>query len=127
VVDAAGTHPRRLTHSSVVDPNAALYPTPAWSPDGSRILTIRESGEGSAAVGIEIITVATGAEDVLTPSSGVTADIAPQWSGDGRYVVVASAPPNGPPALVVVDARNRTRQTLSGTTPAVDPRWQPTH
>lgn len=64
---------------------------PAWSPDGTRIAFVRieETGgvEGPAAIGIEIVDVATG---TLTPvvrlERPLLAD-APRWSPDGSQIV----------------------------------------
>lgn len=56
------------------------YDTPRWSPDGTRIAFSRKTEEGHAR--LALLTVATGAVELLTPE-GSQAGF-PAWSPDGR-------------------------------------------
>jgi WD40 repeat protein len=96
VIDADGTHERRLTDNHVYD----MYP--AWSPDGASI--VYESMADSATLEIHVMR-ADGTGDVRLTKDAVE-DRFPAWSRDGRLawtrdgtIVVADRPGDPPTAV----------------------------
>jgi Tol biopolymer transport system component len=108
VVHPAGTL-RRLTHG-------AHDRSPAWSPDGNRLLFLRSDGHGRPALHV---TDADGGEIMAIPRA--TADEA-SWSPDGRRIVFTEGS-----CVCVVDADGTNRDVLVGlpTGSVHEPSWSP--
>lgn len=71
---------RRVTRGGGVDSR------PSWSPDGSQIAFVRDTGQDTAIMSLDL---ATGVETVLVDSSAI--DLDPAYSGDGRWLYYSSA------------------------------------
>jgi Tol biopolymer transport system component len=106
VVSADGGQPVQLTHT------AADESSPAWSPDGRRLVYVR---------GGRIFVIAADGSGARGLTAG--GDSEPQWSPDGRWVAyVHGALGNGSLRIVHPDGTGTRR--LAG--PGVDcPRWSP--
>jgi TolB protein len=71
---------KRLTKSGAIDSR------PAWSPDGRKIVFVRDDGKDTSIV---LIDAANGSEKVLIDSPAL--DLDPVFSSDGRHVFYSSA------------------------------------
>ena len=84
LLDLETRHARRLTAGGAVDAR------PAWSPDGARLAFVRDSGDETAVV---VLDVASGAERVVAEEPGLELD--PTWTPDGGALVYAAAGERG--------------------------------
>ena len=115
VVDADGTHTKRLTSGHHVDTH------PTWSPDGSRIAFVR----GPTAI-IEVMNAdGTHIHRVVKSESGSVGD--PAWSPDGRWIAFDLKAPGGTTSdlwLVHPDGTHPHRLTPTGVN-SISPAWSP--
>ena len=75
---------RRLTSGGAVDAR------PAWAPDGRRLAFVRDSGDETSVV---VLDVAGGAEETVAAEPGLELD--PAWTPDGAALVYAAAGASG--------------------------------
>lgn len=92
---------------------------PSWSPDGTQLVYM-STASGTAAV--HRLTLATGADAMLTPAG--QASVEPAWSADGRYVAYA-AETGGDTELFLLDLTAGGPPTRLTTRPGLDaqPAW----
>jgi TolB protein len=87
-----GTSPLRQ-----VTNDEASYSQPSFSPDGTRVLAIRDDvNSADAGADVVFLDIATQGRTFLTNDRGTFIESAPQWSADGSQVVFAAAPANEP-------------------------------
>ena len=84
VLDLGTGRARRVTSGGAVDAR------PAWSPDGSRLAFVRDTGSETSVV---VLDLASGAENEVAAEPGIELD--PAWTPDGRALVYAAAGESG--------------------------------
>jgi dipeptidyl aminopeptidase/acylaminoacyl peptidase len=81
----------RLTEDS------ATYTYPALSPDGSKLVVVRnDKNSVSPGEDLVIITIANRAQQALTTDLGSFIEMSPRWSPDGSLIAYAVAPSTDP-------------------------------
>jgi dipeptidyl aminopeptidase/acylaminoacyl peptidase len=122
LVDREGEHERNLTNEPGV-----THRDIAWSPDGTKLAYIANSGAKGFAV--HVIDVTTGAKRALT--DGARDDFQPQWSPDGTLVLFWSrrddVRTNADLYVVAATGGDATRLETRGGKDgeSIDPRWSP--
>jgi dipeptidyl aminopeptidase/acylaminoacyl peptidase len=92
---------KSLTDPKIAQTQALGHQDPAWSPDGTFVLYVRNAREGGRGTpAIYRYNVATGKSNALT-GPGYTA---PSWSRDGRYVAATRTSQFGTD-VVILDGR----------------------
>jgi len=113
IADLSGRNATKLTTDT------ALYETPAWSPDGSRMAF------GSNRGGRSGIWLLDAAGDVAALNTGLPEDFGPRWSPDGRRIVFFSRI-DGMTQLFSINADGtELRGITSGSPGDYDPDWSP--
>jgi Tol biopolymer transport system component len=64
----------------------------AWSPDGRRIAWAGLIGDDDSSVGLQVLDVETGRQEVLAPVYGAVHGIGPVWSPDGETIAYQRCP-----------------------------------
>lgn len=83
--------PRRLT------PDDASYADPEFSPDGLRLVAVRDNvNEADAGADVVVLDIASGATFPITNDRGAYIESAPSWSPDGLQIAYAAAPASEP-------------------------------
>jgi Tol biopolymer transport system component/DNA-binding winged helix-turn-helix (wHTH) protein len=88
VMQADGERPRRL-----VAANRSMFITPAWSPDGRKIVYATgtyEMAHWAMALRMEIFDLATGRKETILPAMNFRPGIV--WTSDGRLIYAVSEP-----------------------------------
>ncbi|MEJ8568177.1 CehA/McbA family metallohydrolase [Elongatibacter sediminis] len=101
LMDVADGKARRITRAAGMDSR------PEWSPDGERLVFIRDSGRQLSIVQLD---VTSGVEQVLVDVEAVNLD--PVYDPDGRYVYYASAD-GGPLEIWRVKLESLERQPVT--------------
>ncbi|MCI0352327.1 MAG: hypothetical protein L0Z53_23155, partial [Acidobacteriales bacterium] len=81
---------RNLTNDNV------NYSYPSFSPDGSRILAVRNDSAGGTGTDIVVIDVGSGGKIPVTGDQDTFVETMPRWSPDGTQVVYSVAPRTEP-------------------------------
>jgi Tol biopolymer transport system component len=129
VMDADGTHPRRLTDGGTLVDGSDLGP--AWSPDGTRIAFAREGREERAETGnADIYVVNTDGTNLFRLTNGPVMEYEPSWSPDGSriafegYDLASGGQPPSPLRLYVMNADGTNVREL-GPENVQGPAWSP--
>jgi TolB protein len=116
VMDADGSHQRRLTRNPARDPGPG---GPVWSPDGRQIAFTRSEKTGHSEV--FVMNAKGNGQRSLTPARPAWG---PAWSSDGREIAFADGRRSNPPAgIVVMNAEGSEQQRL--TQHGGEPAWSP--
>jgi Tol biopolymer transport system component len=117
VIDLATSGLRRLT-----DDSATLDGSPAWSPDGSRIVFFRGPEMGPS----HIYVINADGTDVRQLTQGSRSDRNPAWSPDGTRIAFARSGNYGYEVYVMdADGSNATAVTSVAAESAPSPVWSP--
>jgi TolB protein len=85
VMKTDGTQKVNLTHDEVAHKDV----TPAWSPDGSRIVFARHTGSGGSSIML-VKADGSGLTNLTGAAASDAQNVDPSWSPDGQQVVFAS-------------------------------------
>ena len=102
VMDADGGNPQRLTENRQNDDS------PAWSPDGARI--VFSADRKGDFVNYEIYVMDTDGGNLQRLTENRDDDGAPSWSPDGKRIAFASYGDNNPGDIYMMDADGGNRQ-----------------
>lgn len=100
--------------------DGAQYSYPSWSPDGSKIVVVRDPSEDPQQIvepDLVVIDVATGAQSMLAPNGSAFFETWPRFSPDGRQIVfaaTASRDPNDSDILMMNADGTGAQTTLVG-------------
>ena len=101
------------------------FPYEDWSPDGTRLAFTAETfSEDPPHSAIRLITVSTGAQQVLTTAPDPATVAHPVFSPDGRSVVFGTGEEPGPSGegIWIINVDGSGLRRLTG--PGADPAWQ---
>ncbi len=80
-----------------ISTDAATYTQPVISPDGTKVVAVRDDvNSADAGADLVIIDLATGFVTALTNDRAAFVESSPQWSPDGAQIVFAAAPQSAP-------------------------------
>lgn len=80
-----------------ISTDEATYSQPAVSPDGTKVVVVRDDvNSADAGADLVILDLATGFVTQLTNDRNAFVESSPQWSPDGTQIVFAAAPQSAP-------------------------------
>jgi Tol biopolymer transport system component len=85
VMKADGTAKSNITHDDAVRKDV----TPAWSPDGSKVVFTRYNAGGGSSIML-VNANGSGLKNLTAPATNDATNVDPSWSPDGNHVVFAS-------------------------------------